>query len=67
MADDFALHLTDLGRKVAEQTYEKHRFFTARLIAAGVSPETAEQDACRIEHDISAETYERLKVLGNPK
>lgn len=63
MADDFSLHLTDLGRKVAEQTYEKHRFFTARLIAAGVSPETAEQDACRIEHDISAETYERLKEL----
>jgi Mn-dependent DtxR family transcriptional regulator len=67
MADDFSLHLTDLGRKVAEQTYEKHRFFTARLIAAGVSPETAEQDACRIEHVVSAETYERLKALVDSK
>ena len=61
MADDFSLHLTDLGRKVAEQTYEKHRFFTARLIAAGVSPETAEQDACRIEHVISDTSFQKLK------
>ena len=34
-----------------------------QFIAAGVDQETAEQDACRIEHDISAETYERLKEL----
>ena len=56
------LHLTDLGREVAEATYEKHRFFTDRLIEAGVDPETAERDACRIEHVISEETFERLKV-----
>ena len=56
------LHLTDLGREVAEATYEKHRFFTDRLIEAGVDPETAERDACRIEHVISEETFERLKA-----
>ena len=59
---DHFLHLTDLGREVAESTYEKHRFFTDRLIEAGVDPETAERDACRIEHVISEETFERLKV-----
>ena len=60
--EDHFLHLTDLGREVAEATYEKHRFFTDRLIEAGVDPETAERDACRIEHVISEETFERLKV-----
>ena len=58
--DDF-LHLTDMGREVAEQIYEKHRFFTERLIAAGVAPETAERDACRIEHVISDESFQKLK------
>ena len=61
MDEDHFLHLTDVGREVAERTYERHCFFTEQLIAAGVDPKTAEADACRIEHDISAETYERLK------
>ena len=56
------LHLTDLGREVAEATYEKHRFFTEMLTNVGVDPETAERDACRIEHVISKETFERLKA-----
>ena len=61
MDEDFFLHLTDVGRDVAEQVYEKHRFFTARLIEAGVDPKTAEQDACKIEHVISEESFQRLK------
>ena len=61
MDDDFFLHLTDVGREVAEQIYEKHRFFTERLIAAGVDPKTAEADACRIEHVISEASFQRLK------
>ena len=61
MDSDYFLHLTDVGREVAEQIYEKHRFFTERLIAAGVDPKTAEADACRIEHVISDESCERLK------
>ena len=62
MDSDYFLHLTDVGREVAEQIYEKHRFFTDRLIEAGVDPETAERDACRIEHVVSKETFERLKA-----
>lgn len=65
MDSDFFLHLTDLGREVAEQIYEKHRFFTARLIEAGVDPVTAEQDACRIEHVISQESFEHLRDAYN--
>ena len=61
MDEDYSLHLTDVGRDVAEQTYEKHRFFTERLIEAGVNPDTAERDACRIEHVISPESFEALK------
>ena len=55
------LHLTDLGQDVAEKIYERHCFFTEKLIAAGVDPKVAEADACRIEHIISAESFERLK------
>lgn len=61
MDEDYFLHLTDIGREVAEQIYEKHRFFTERLIAAGVDPKTAEADACRIEHVISDESFACLR------
>ena len=61
MDSDYFLHLTDVGREVAEQIYEKHRFFTDRLIEVGVDPETAERDACRMEHVISQESFEHLK------
>ncbi len=63
MDEDSFLHLTDAGCEVAEQVYEKHRFFTQRLIAAGVDPKTAEADACRIEHVISEESFQRLKAV----
>ena len=61
MDEDHFLHLTDVGREVAEKIYERHCFFTERLIALGVNPETAETDACRIEHVISTESFEHLK------
>ena len=67
MDSDYFLHLTDVGREVAEQIYEKHRFFTDRLIEAGVDPETAERDACRIEHVISDESFRRLKAAVESK
>ena len=47
--------------EVAEKIYERHCFFTEQLIAAGVDPKTAEADACRIEHIISDESFDRLK------
>ena len=61
MDSDYFLHLTDVDREVAEQIYEKHRFFTDRLIEVGVDPEIAERDACRMEHVISQESFERLR------
>ena len=61
MDSDYFLHLTDVGREVAEQIYEKHRFFTEMLINAGVDPITADRDACRIEHVISESSFQRLK------
>lgn len=67
MDEDNFLHLTDAGCEVAEQVYEKHRFFTQRLIAAGVDPKTAEADACRIEHVISEESFQRLKAAVEPE
>ena len=60
---DGALSLTETGLQLAEQIYEKHRFFTERLIAAGVDPKTAEQDACGIEHVISSESFQKLKKV----
>ncbi len=67
MDEDFSLHLTDIGREVAEKIYERHCFFTEQLIAAGVDPKVAEADACRIEHIISAESFERLKEAKGRK
>ena len=55
------LELTDLGREVAERIYERHILLTRGLIAIGVDPAIAEQDACRIEHDISRESFDKLK------
>ena len=62
MDEDHFLHLTDVGREVAERTYEKHCFFTEMLIEAGVDQETAEADACRMEHAISENSFQHLKV-----
>ena len=58
---DGTLSLTELGLQLAEQIYEKHLFFTKQLILAGVDPETAEQDACGIEHAVSSESFQKLK------
>lgn len=60
MDEDHFLYLTDEGREIAEEIYARHRFFTERLIAAGVDPETAEADACRLEHAISSESFSKL-------
>ena len=62
MDEDYFLHLTDVGREVAEKIYERHCFFTEQLIAAGVAPKTAEADACRMEHVISPESFLKLTI-----
>lgn len=59
--NDKYIHLTEKGKEIAEMIYERHRFFTERLIEAGVDPKTAEKDACRLEHAISNESFQKLK------
>lgn len=61
MEEDYFLHLTDIGREVAGKIYERHCFLADLLTAMGVSKEIAEQDACRIEHVISEESFQKLK------
>ena len=61
MDEGHFLHLTDVGREVAEKIYERHCFFTEQLITAGVDPKTAEADACRIEHTISQDSFEKIR------
>ena len=61
MSSDGALELTGTGREIAERIYERHRLLTLWLTELGVSEAQAAQDACRVEHDISAETFQRLK------
>ena len=52
--------LTDKGREIAEKTYSRHKLIKDILLMIGVSEETASEDACRMEHDISEETYKKL-------
>ena len=61
MDKDGYLSLTDSGLKIAQKIYERHTTLTEFLERLGVSPETAAKDACKIEHDISDETFEALK------
>lgn len=61
------VHLTNLGRKVAEATYERHQTFQALLEDLGVDGKTAAADACRMEHAVSPESYEALKELAQRK
>ena len=62
MDHDFILHLTDSGREIAEKTYERHCFFRDHLIELGVDPKLAAEDACRMEHAISDESFRALKA-----
>jgi len=57
--------LTEEGYKIATSVYERHVILTQVLIHLGVSSEQAEIDACKIEHDISKETFEAIKEFYN--
>ena len=59
--EDGSVTLTPSGERIAAEIYERHRFFTQRLIAAGVDPETAAKEACRMEHGVSEESFQKLK------
>lgn len=53
--------LTERGRQIAEKIYERHRVLSDMLMALGVDAETALEDACKIEHDISDASFEAIK------
>lgn len=55
------IELTDAGMEVAESMYERHRLLTSLLTMLGVDEETAAEDACKIEHDISEKSFEAIK------
>lgn len=58
---DGYITLTSAGKEVAESIYERHRVLTDWLIDIGVDPEIAAEDACKLEHGISSESFEKLK------
>ena len=60
------LLLTDVGREVAEKIYMRHKMLKKLLMSLGVDEETASQDACKMEHDISDTSLEAIrKYLDN--
>ena len=61
VAKDGSITLTDSGRSVAEKIFERHMLITELLIRLGVSAETAADDACKMEHVISDESFEAIK------
>lgn len=61
------IELTDKGIKVAKKIYERHKLLTEMLILIGVDKDTASKDACKIEHDLSDETFDAIKKHMNEK
>lgn len=59
---DGFLQLTEVGLSTAQRTYERHRVLTGFFVKLGVDPETASEDACKIEHVISNETFAAIKA-----
>ena len=57
---DGYIELNDKGDQIATKIYRRHTMLTAWLTAIGVDPDTASEDACRIEHVISQETFEKI-------
>jgi Mn-dependent DtxR family transcriptional regulator len=63
MDENNYIYLTPRGKEIADRTYERHVMITKMFKNIGVSPVTAEQDACRIEHYISEETFDCMKAF----
>lgn len=58
---DNHIHLADSGKAIAARTYERHTLLTRLFIAMGVDADTAEADACKVEHNLSASTFDAIK------
>ena len=60
MDADGGLALTDAGLAIARRVYQRHRLLTEFFVRLGVDPEVAARDACRVEHDLSEQTFAKL-------
>ena len=68
MDQDGLISLTDSGYEIARHMYDRHRMLTAFLVSLGVPEEIAREDACKMEHDISEESFTAIcKSVGWPK
>jgi len=67
MAPDGLITLNESGLEIAKKVYGRHKAITQMFILLGVDPEQAAEDACKVEHDLSNETYDRIRefVLKN--
>ena len=65
--DSGNIHLTDKGMEIAESVYERHQIIAKALIALGVDESTAYEDSCKVEHDISPQTFDKLKEYLHKK
>ena len=65
MDDDYLITLTEKGRAIAESVYERHIIVSKFLMAIGVDEKTALEDSCKIEHDLSEETFRCMKEHYN--
>ena len=62
MDKDNYLSLTDSGLEIAQRIYERHKVLTQMLVMIGVDPQTAQDDACKVEHDLSVQTFNALRT-----
>lgn len=63
MDEDNYIHLTETGLEIARKIYERHTVLSALLMRIGVGEEIAAEDACRMEHAISDESFEAIKAF----
>ena len=61
MEKNGVINLLKPGREIAERIYERHQFLTNLFVDLGVDQETAEDDACKVEHDLSEVTFQKIK------
>ena len=68
VSEEGYISLTDSGRQIAEMIYERHRLLTEWFVKIGIDPKTAADDACKVEHDISKESFDAIKkyIMSHP-
>lgn len=65
MDSDGLIKLTETGREIASRMYSRHKMLTDFLISIGIGEATAREDACKLEHDLSDESFEKLCRFSN--